>query len=155
MNRVAFALLLPLAACASATAAPAPTPPGPTPAEIVAARQAAFNLLAGTVGGMKGTVDSGGEVKGLGFPARGIARWGKAIPSMFPAGTALPTSRAKPEIWTNRADFEAKAAALAVAGARLAELAQTGDKEAFAAQYKALGQTCAACHDVYRAEAAH
>jgi cytochrome c556 len=155
MNRAALALLLPLAACASATAAPAPTATGPTPAEIVAARQAAFNLLAGTFGGMKGTVESGGEVKGLGFGARGIARWGKAIPSMFPAGTALPSSRAKPEIWTNRADFEAKAAALAEAGARLAEIAGTGDKEAFAAQYKAVGQACAACHDTYRAEAAH
>jgi len=59
--------------------------------------------------------------------------------------------RAKPEIWTNKADFEAKAAAYAAAAERLAEAAASGDKHAFADQHRATAATCKACHDLYQA----
>ena len=150
-------LLLPLAACACAAGSTAPetaaAPTGPGPAEIVAARQAAFNLTAATFGGMKPVIDSGGEVKGLGFGARGIARWAAAIPAMFPAGSDLATDRARPEIWQNKPDFDSKAAAMAASATALADAAQAGDKAAAGTHYAALGKTCGGCHEAYRAEA--
>jgi cytochrome c556 len=70
---------------------------------------------------------------------------------MFPDSTrGVTPTRARPEIFASRADFEAKAAAYAEAATRLAEVAQSGDREAFAAQFRATTQTCAACHDLYQ-----
>jgi cytochrome c556 len=162
MNRALTLALLPLAACACAASSAAPSsskarpaisPAGPGPTEIVAARQAAFNLTAATFGAMKPAIEAGGDVKSLGFGARGIARWGAAMPAMFPLGSDLATDRARPEIWTNKADFDSKAAALTAAATALADAAQANDKAAAATAYAELGKTCGGCHQLYRAEA--
>jgi cytochrome c556 len=152
--RLAAALpILALASCATTRDAP-PAPQGPTPTHIVAARQAAFNLTAATFGGMRGTVESGGDVKPLAFGARGLNRWAQALPSMFPPGTELANSRALPSVWTDRAGFEAQAAVFQTATAQLLTAAQAGDKAAFASAYKTTGAACASCHSGYRAEEA-
>ena len=141
------------APAAEAAPAVAAATTGMTPAQIVAARQSAFHLSAAAFGGMKTAVDGGAEPGSQAFAARGLARWAQTLPTMFPEGTQLPTSRAKPEAWSARADFEAKAAAYQAAATRLAEVAEGGDKAAFTAQWTALRGTCSACHDVYRAPA--
>ena len=149
-------LLVPaLAGCAATTpdAQSAPAAPTLTAEQVVAARQASFNLSAPTFGGMRGAVESGGEVKPLAFAARGLARWAQVLPTMFPEGTQLASSRALPAVWTDRAGFDAKAAAFQTATANLAAASQAGDKAAFAAAYKAVGESCGSCHDSYRAEA--
>ena len=127
----------------------------PTPQQIVAARQAAYHLSGATMGNMKGVIDSGGDVTKQVYAARGVARWARALPTMFPDSTrGIMPSRARPEIWDNRADFEAKAANYAAAATRLAEVAQSGDREAFAAQFQATIATCQACHERYQVPAA-
>lgn len=121
---------------------------------VIKARQASFHLSAGTFGPMKAAIDSGADVNTFTFGAKGLARWARAIPSMFPAGTGaeagIPT-KAKPEIWSDRAGFEARAAEYAAAADRLAELAQANDKPGFAAQWAVVRQSCSNCHDKYRA----
>lgn len=135
-----------------AAKAPPKHPAGMSPQQIVAARQAAFGLSGSVFGGMKGAVDAGADVKPLAGGARNLVRWAKAMPSMFPAGTATPESHAKPALWQNRADFEAKAAAYASAAEKLLAAAQANDKAGFADAWKATGGTCGACHTSYRAE---
>lgn len=131
--------------------ASAPAMQQPTPQQIVAARQASFHLTGAAMGNMRGAIERGGDVLGQAYAARGVARWAAALPTMFPASTSTITpSRAKPEIWADKADFEAKAAAFVAAATRLAELAQANDKEGFAAQHRATAATCAACHDLYQ-----
>jgi cytochrome c556 len=156
---VKIAVFLPLLALAACTTTPSDTEAGaksgaesPTPQQVVAARQAAFNLTAATFGGMRGAAEGGGEVKPLAFGARGLNRWAQALPGMFPAGTQLPESRALPAVWTDRAGFEAQAASFQAATAQLLAAAQAGDKAAFGAAYKAVGGGCASCHSAYRAE---
>jgi cytochrome c556 len=124
----------------------------PTPQQIVAARQTALHLSGATMGHMKAAIDRGADVTTLAYGARGVARWARALPTMFPDSTrGITPSRARPEIWQNRADFEAKAAAYAEAAGRLATIAGTGDREAFVAQFQATIATCQACHDLYQA----
>jgi cytochrome c556 len=137
---------IPLAAAAQSQA-PAPSL---TPEQIVEARRAAFFLSGGSFAQMKATADAGGDVKGLVFPARTLARWARTLPSMFPAGSAVPPSKAKAEIWSDRAGFEAAAAAYAEAAGRLAEAAQAGDRAAFVARWTEVRGACGACHDAYR-----
>ena len=135
------------------TAALAQTPPAPAglaPEQIVATRQAGYFLSGGSFASMKFAAEAGSDVRQLVFPARTLARWARTLPSLFPAGTQLPSSKALPEIWSDRAGFEARAQAYAEAAGRLAEAAQSGDREAFLARWAETRATCSACHDSYR-----
>ena len=123
---------------------------GLTPEQIVAARQSAYILSGGTFASMKFAADAGVDVKQLAFPSRALARWARTLPTMFPAGTNLPSSRALPTVWSDRAGFEARAAAYAEAARLLAEAAQSGDRDAFLARWTDTRATCSACHDTYR-----
>ena len=70
--------------------------------------------------------------------------------TLFPEGTAkgdVAESRAKPEIWTETAEFEAAAKALAEETAKLASAAESGDVDAFKAQFQATAQACGGCHE--------
>ncbi len=123
----------------------------PSPQQIVAARQAAFHMSGAAMGNIKATIDRGGDPKSQAYAARGVARWAGALPTLFPQSTAgITPSRARPEIWADKADFNAKAAAFAAAAAQLAAAAESGDKEAFTGAWRATGATCGACHDLYQ-----
>jgi len=133
---------------AIAQTAPAVSIPADT---IVAARKAGFDLQAGVVGGMKTAIDGGTDVKGLTDGAKGLAAWGPVIPGMFPDGTQKANgTKAKAEIWTDRAGFEKAAANFTTASEKLAILAEANDKDGFKAQYTITTQACGACHRGYR-----
>ncbi len=73
----------------------------------------------------------------------------RTIPSLFPAGTGhdvVATTRAKPEIWSDRAQFEANVTTLATETEKLGDVAKTGDLAAYKAQYAAVGKACTSCH---------
>lgn len=143
-------LVATLTAIPFAAAAQNEAPAGLTPEQIVAARQSAYMLSGGAFASMKAAAEAGADVRGLVFPARALARWARTLPTMFPAGTNLPSSKALPAVWSDRAGFEARAAAYADAARLLAEAAQSGDRAAFLTQWTAVRATCAACHDSYR-----
>ncbi|TMJ18761.1 MAG: cytochrome c [Alphaproteobacteria bacterium] len=132
-------------------AQPQPAAPGLTPEQIVAARQSSYVLSGGSFAAMKAAADSGADVRTLAFPARSLARWARTLPTLFPAGTNLPGSHALPAVWSDRAGFEARAAAYATAAQALAQAAQSGDRAAFLTQWAAVRQTCSACHETYKA----
>ena len=138
---------IPLTAAWAQNEAPAN---GLTPEQIVAARQSAYMLSGGSFAGMKAAAEAGADVKQLAFPSRTLARWARTLPSLFPAGTNLPGSKALPAVWSDRPGFEARAAAYAEAARLMAEAAQTGDRAAFLARWAETRATCAACHEGYR-----
>jgi cytochrome c556 len=74
----------------------------------------------------------------------------KDLVSQFPKDT-VGESRAKPEIWANWSDFEAKAKTFQDAAAKLAEATKTEDKQKIADAHAATGKTCGGCHDTFRA----
>jgi cytochrome c556 len=82
----------------------------------------------------------------------------KFIPDIFPEGTGRgtlddETTRALPEIWEDRADFEAAAEDLTEESAKLVEAARSGDAAAVAQQFASMGKNgCGNCHDTFRAE---
>ena len=124
---------------------------GLSPAQLVAARQAAFHMSGAAMGQIKAAIDRGADPKSQAYAARGVMRWARALPTLFPESTrTIAPTRARPEIWADKPDFEAKAAAYAEAAAALAAAAESGDKEAFAAQHVATAATCKACHDLYQ-----
>jgi cytochrome c556 len=119
----------------------------------IAIRQVGMALTGGDFAFIKTTVTAKGEVKPLEVPAKAIARWAATIPVLFPAGTEKGgDTKALPEVWSDRAGFEKDAREMGVAATKLAEAAKANDAEAVAADTKALGEACGACHKGYRAK---
>jgi cytochrome c556 len=71
----------------------------------------------------------------------------KRIPTLFPSPPpADAKTRALPKIWQNKADFEAKAAALAKAASE----GKTGTLDELKASFPNVQKACGDCHDNYR-----
>ena len=122
-------------------------------ADIILIRQAGQSLVGATFGGLKTAIDAKVDVKPLAARADAMVKWGKVFPLQFPAGsdTGAPT-KALPTIWSDRAGFEKADANFVEAAEKLSVLAKAGDADGFAAQWKATGDTCSACHKDYRAK---
>jgi cytochrome c556 len=82
----------------------------------------------------------------------------KKVGPLFVAGTsttdlAANATKAKPEIWQNLPDFQAKAQKAAELAAGLETAAKTGDKDKISEAYTSLNRDgCTACHNQYRVE---
>jgi cytochrome c556 len=153
MKLTAAVALVGLAVVAGAASAQQST--GPVN-DVVAARKAAFSMSAVTVNAIKSGIDANAPLQSQGFAVSALKKWSHALPGMFPSGTSvadLPgATAAKPEIWTDRAGFEAKAADYAAAVDHLSELAQANDVASFNAQFAVVRSACGSCHSVYRIE---
>jgi cytochrome c556 len=122
-----------------------------SPDAIIVARQAGYKHMGEAFGAMKKAIDAGSDVAPLTAQAQVVADWARQIPTMFPPGTETGhNTHAKPDIWTNRADFDQRSAALATEADKLVRLAAAGDKAGFAEQWKATGAVCGGCHRIYR-----
>ncbi len=77
----------------------------------------------------------------------------KVIPTVFKDKVDAPPgvkNDAKPEIWANKADFDAKAKALEEASGKVLQLAQAGNEAEVKAQFPTIGRACGGCHETYR-----
>lgn len=128
--------------------------PGPVAAPahggVVQARQAGFHLALASFLSIKAGIARGDDVKTLALPAAALAGWGKVIPTMFPPGSDSADSDAMPNVWTDRAGFEAAAAAMSTTARALADAGKAGDTTGFAAKFAELGKACGDCHTRYR-----
>lgn len=70
----------------------------------------------------------------------------------FAPGSEQGTTRAKPEIWENKADFDAKLSDLQQAIVSLQQAAGSGDKDAVGQAVAATGKSCKSCHDEYKSK---
>lgn len=68
----------------------------------------------------------------------------------FGEGTGGEPTRAKPEIWTHRADFDAKMDRMVNEAAKLPAAARTGDAAALKNAVNDVDKACASCHDDFR-----
>ena len=152
LARIGLALL---AGASLATAALAESHIDPAAQKAIDARQAQMTLYAfnlGTLGGMaqdKIPYDAAAA----GAAAANLA----ALAALDQTGywvegtdaATVEDSKAKAEIWTDMADFDAKMAALADTTAALAEVAGT-DLDSLKAAFGAVGGACGDCHKAYR-----
>lgn len=70
----------------------------------------------------------------------------------FGPGTDLGDTKAKPEIWANKAKFDDLAKKMEAEMVRLSAAAKTGNLENIKVAANAVGGTCKTCHDDYRAK---
>ena len=118
--------------------------------DIVAARRLTYYLSTQAVGQIKAGIEEGGDLRRTQFAATLLARWAETLPTMFPEGTDIDSSRALPNVWSDREGFEEKAAAYSAAAAAVVAQAKTGDRDATNAAFLEMAATCQSCHDSYR-----
>ena len=70
----------------------------------------------------------------------------------FGEGTDKGDTKARPEIWSERAKFDAAAQKMQGEMTKLAMVAKGGNLDAIKAQVGATGGSCKACHDDFRKE---
>ncbi len=89
--------------------------------------------------------------------ARTMAGLAAQSSKWFPPGTGPDVGKtgAKPEIWKQNADFNARLRDFQGAAKALQQAAAKGDGRAAKTSYASLGKTCKACHDSYRSDMHH
>lgn len=124
----------------------------PKPEDQVKLRKAAYSLMNYNFASLENMVkekkpyNKDEAVRNADFVAM-LATVPKAF---FGEGTDKGETRAKPEIWTHRADFDAKMDKMNAEAAKLPQAARTGDLAALRKQVEATDHACRACHDDYR-----
>ena len=159
MNRFAKSSLIALCALAPVSAVLAQDAGPPTPEQqaeqAVLTRQGLLKVMGmymGPLGAMlKNKMPFDAAVAGK--SATHIEQLGSMIPDVFAADTRNKTSaktKAQDGIWTNTADFNAKADDLVKAAAALVEAAKSGDKGTTLKAAGAVGKACGGCHENFR-----
>ena len=82
--------------------------------------------------------------------AKQIAAIAANMGKLFPEGSGVEASRAKPEIWTEQDKFQMDIEALQAAATQLVAAVKTGDQAMMGAALKETGGTCGACHKQFR-----
>lgn len=118
----------------------------------IANRKANFKMMADAMKATKAVIDAGGPTAKAVPEAEKIVQVARVNPGHFPTGSEKGETKALPEIWTNKADFEKKFANLEAEGVKLVAAAQGGDSKALGAQFGAVGKACGDCHNTYRAK---
>ncbi|HEY2885590.1 MAG TPA: cytochrome c [Rhizomicrobium sp.] len=144
------AAVLVIIVAGKAALAQSPSAPPPTPAQIIRARQAAYEMSVVTFSQLKRAVDTGSDVTKQKFAADALAGWAAALPTLYPDGTGpgqtAAVTGALVEVWINRSGFLTRANAYRAATAKLVDAAKAGDAAAFATQVDAVKKACDACH---------
>jgi cytochrome c556 len=123
-----------------------------TPDEIIATRQANQKRVGDITTAMKKAIEAGAPASSQVDAATELSDRTHRLRGYFPAGTETGgNTKARPEIWTDRAGFEKAATNYEEAFDKLLVIAKSGDTAAFNAQFAAAGGTCGACHRNYRA----
>lgn len=136
---------------------PPAAPPAPSPAkQAIEVRKAVYTLIGANFRPIGGLLQGRAQYDAADFQKR-IARIaflselaGEAFPEVSNSG--LPDTKAKSDIWTDRADFDKRlkdfqehAKALVQVNAK-----EQGATDAFKAAAGVLAQDCKGCHDKYR-----
>lgn len=135
-------LALAMAACASMESR--------TPAQYVEDRQ---KLMKGHGEAWKNVQDGAkaGNLQAVASNADRMADNAKQIVALFPEGSMTEKSKAKPEIWKKKAEFDAAAKRMGTEAIKLRDTARTGNAQATNDIIKDFGRTtCGSCHTPFR-----
>ena len=125
------------------------------PEDAIKYRQSAYTVMGNHVGRI-GAMAAGRapfDAKAAADSAHIVATLSTLPFTAFGPGTdkGLP-NRAKPEIWSDAAKFKAAGDKMVAEVAKLETAAKSGSLDAIKAAMGAVGSSCKACHDDFRAE---
>ena len=121
------------------------------PDEAITQRQALMKEQGAAMQSISNKLKAG-QIQAIAADADKLQETSKRIPKLFPEGSVnANTSRAKPEIWQKRSEFEGYAKSLNTKAGELEATAKTGNAQATQTMVDDLGKTtCGACHTAFR-----
>lgn len=133
------------------------TPLLAAPLDAVAARSAGYRAMGAAFKSANDELKSGSpQMPALQAAAAKIQATAKAQYGWFPEGSGPAPgvkTAAKPEIWTQVAQFKTAQDAFATQANAFAKVVAGGNAAAIGAQAKQLGASCRACHRAFRSDA--
>jgi cytochrome c556 len=148
--KLATFLLAGIMLCGSVIAAH--TVSAATPDEIIAARQANQKRVDELVKQVDTALKSNASASALVDQLTEIDQRAHLLKGYFPDGTQTGgNTKARPEIWTNRAGFDVIADRYAADFDKALTLARAGDTAGLTAQWAQATSNCGACHRDFRA----
>jgi cytochrome c556 len=153
-TRAGYAFIIATTFAAGALAQTAPAPPPNLAKQAIENRKAVFTLI-------------GNNFKPIGEILRGTSTYesvevGKYVTRVsfltgflieaFPEVSKTGDTQAKPEIWSNRADFDKRVKDFGEHASALSQVVAQGggNSDAFKTAARAVAQDCKGCHDNYR-----
>jgi cytochrome c556 len=124
----------------------------PKPEDQIKIRKAAYTLMNYNLG-LLDAMASGKRPLNRDEAVRAaelLAQLATVPKGFFAEGTGGGETRAKPEIWTNRADFDAKMDKMVSEAGKLPQAARSGDAAVLKKAVHDADAACGACHDDYR-----
>ena len=128
---------------------------GPRPDQYLKYRKGVYQAIAWNIGPLSAMAQDKQPFDAAVFAER-AKRVSQLTPmlaeSYAPGSRDAEGSKLKPEMLSNRADFDEKLGTLVERSAKLAQVATGGDAAASKAAFFDMAQACKACHDKYRAD---
>ena len=151
-SRIAAAATI-VAACAALTSAAAHAAPPTKGEQVLKYRKSIYQVMAYNFGPLA-AMSQGKmpyDAKEFSMRADRVAMIAPLLTEAYPPETRdVGGSKLKPEMWNNRADFDAKLKALVDKTAALSTAAKAGDFDESKAAFFEAGGACKSCHDKYR-----
>ncbi|WP_295686115.1 cytochrome c [uncultured Nevskia sp.] len=152
----ACVLVLGASAFSLSAADPAPAVAAPTAKQVIDVRRALFTLIGSNFRPVGDTLQGKIPYDAADIQKR-VARVAFLAPQLsevFPDFSATGETKAKPEIWSNRADFDTRLKDFQTHVLALAQVVEkdAGNADAFKAAAAAVGKDCKGCHDEYKAK---
>jgi len=101
---------------------------------------------------LKGVVEAKGPASQVAPAAAKLKELHNGFPALFPPGSDKGETKAKPEIWTDKAGFTAAYKAEGDAIDALTVAAGTGDMAKIGEAFGNVGKACGGCHEKFRAK---
>jgi cytochrome c556 len=123
-----------------------------TPDETITARRASQKEVLELVKSVSTALKSNAGASSVVDQLTTIADRAQHWKAFFPEGTGVGNTRARPEVWTNRAKFDSIADSYAADFAKALTLAKAGDTPGLVEQFKKATGNCDACHTDFRSK---
>ncbi len=139
----------------SAKAQQTSPPAAPSPAaQAINVRKAIFTLIGSNFRPVGDVLQGRAAYESVDVPksAGRVAFLAGLLNEAFPDNSASGDTRARPEIWSNRADFDKRVKDFQDHSAALVQIAarEKSGSDAFKAAAAAVGQDCKGCHENYK-----
>jgi cytochrome c556 len=118
--------------------------------DVVVDRQRVMKLQGASWADIQAKVKAG-NIEAIAVNAETLALTAQQIPVLFPEGSLTEKSKAKPEVWQKRAEFEAAAKNLETQAEKLRDAARAKNEQLTQDLVKDFGrQACGTCHTPFR-----
>ena len=118
--------------------------------DVVADRQRVMKLQGASWADIQAKAKAG-NIEGIAVNAETLAMTAQQIPALFPEGSLTEKSKAKPEVWQKRAEFDAAAKNLEAQAEKLRDAARAKNEQLTQDLVKDFGrQACGTCHTPFR-----